>query len=115
MLAQIGKKLWKTLGILAGLIFIIYFFWLIGFNVYRIYTSDDPYKLEYEGEIVDKTVTFEHWMEGSVQIRRLHVKLRDGKILKVSVTTELYDRTEIGMRVKSEKGKPIELSRKENQ
>jgi uncharacterized Fe-S cluster-containing radical SAM superfamily protein len=69
--------------------------------LYQRYNLRGPYRMEYEGLIVNKSVTIEESLTGSYPVLRLHVKGRDGRVFEVIVNASLYDRAESGMWIKS--------------
>jgi hypothetical protein len=68
-----------------------------------------PYRTEYEGLIVNKSLTVQESETGSYPVRKLHVRGRDGRVFDVIVGGGLYARAEAGMWVRSARGVP-ELS-----
>jgi hypothetical protein len=74
---------------------------LISFLLYlRLISGAEPYKAEYEGEIVDKSLTVrESETRPGVQFLLL-VKGNDGDQFNVSVSRDLYQDACVGMHIK---------------
>lgn len=69
-----------------------------------------PYRPEYEGRIVDKSVTGQETREGSHAARRLLIEGKDGVRFEVGVGPDVYERAEVGMWIKVANAQ-VELTR----
>ena len=94
----------ETFSPLIVTITILLFLALISFLLYlRLVSGVEPYKGEYEGEIVDKSLTVrESETRPGVQFLLL-VKGNDGNQFNVSVSKDLYQDAGIGMHIKRTK------------
>lgn len=72
-----------------------------------------PYRTEYAGKIVEKTIRLHESQEGSWAERYLTIEEEGGVRSQVVVAPSIYDRAKIGMWIKSRK-EGIELSSPEN-
>jgi len=70
------------------------------------------YRPEYEGRIVHKSLTGHETQEGSRVERKLLIEGDDGVRFEVRVGPEVYERAEVGMRIKVGKAQ-VELTRPE--
>ena len=66
-------------------------------------TSTGLYRTEYEGQIVDKSVTIGESQTGSYPVRKLHIRGKNGQEFQVIVNENLYGRAQSGMWIKSSK------------
>lgn len=54
----------------------------------------------YEGVVVDKSLTLRESEQGSWPLRRLHVRVGDGRVFLFPAGPELYDSAQVGMRIR---------------
>jgi hypothetical protein len=78
-------------------------------KVYQGFTSTGPHRVEYEGRVVDKSITVTESYTGSGAVNRLHVRGRDGAVFDVVVTADLYARARVGMWIRSDRNNGVEL------
>lgn len=81
-------------------IIVAFFFYSVGINVYQRLGRVGPYRVEYQGKVVDKSITVNHTETGSYQLRILRIRDEEGKEFNIIVDVDLYDRTQIGMWIK---------------
>jgi hypothetical protein len=75
---------------------------IVGFIAIRErFTSTGLYRIEYEGKIVDKSVTITESQTGSGAARRLLIRAKNGEEFQVTINEVLYGRAQIGMWIKS--------------
>ena len=72
-------------------------------------TSTGLYRMEYEGKIVDKSVTISESQTGSGEVRCLRIRGKNGEEFQVTINEVLYGRAQIGMWIKSS-SKGVELT-----
>lgn len=96
----------RTILFLVGTL--VFFAVLMG-GLYRYRSSPaGPFRREYEGKIVEKWARYAESEQGSKPLFRLLVEDNNKVRFTVAVTPDVYERAEIGMRIKkSESG--IEL------
>ncbi len=68
---------------------------------YQRFTFTGPYLMEYEGRVIDKSVTWRETDIGSIPVRRLHIRGRGGEEFPIIVNESLYERAQVGMWIKS--------------
>ena len=104
--ALVGSKPWRIavavilVAVCAGL--------LVTFVVraYQSFEFTGPYRVVYEGRVVDKSTTITESMTGSGATYRLHVRGRDGVVFDKAVTADVYNRARVGMWVRGGPGGP---------
>ena len=91
---------WKPWSIFwLGVIFVCFAALLVG--MYRVRSSQNgPFRDAYEGRIVDKWATFSESETGSRPYYRFLVEADDGSRFPVSISSEIYDRARVGMRIR---------------
>ncbi len=67
------------------------------------FTASGPYRVDYEGRIVDKSVTLSETQIGSGSVKRLHIRGKNGARFDVIVNDSLYDRAQVGMWIRSDR------------
>ena len=65
------------------------------------FTSTGLYRVDYEGKIVDKSVTINESRTGSRAARRLLIRGKSGEEFQVAINEVLYGRAQVGMWIKS--------------
>ncbi len=74
------------------------------FGMYRLRSSQNgPFRDEYEGHIVDKWANFSESQTVSEQYYRLLVEADDGRRFPVAISSEMYERARVSMRIKKSK------------
>jgi hypothetical protein len=82
--------------------------------VYRqLFRADGILRGEYEGKIVDKSLTIQETQTGSKMKRRLLIEGKRGERFEVAPDVAIYERAQIGMWIKSDRA-GVELSRSES-
>ena len=69
----------------------------------RFVNDGEPYRMEYEGIVVDKPVLFRDSDQGAGLQRLLTIERDDGNRFQVIATNDIYQRAQIGMRIKRTK------------
>ena len=69
----------------------------------RFVNNGDPYRMEYEGVIVEKPVFFRDSEQGAGVQRVLTVQNENGNQFQVIATIDLYEQAQIGMHIKRTK------------
>ena len=72
----------------------------VTFTYYQQFNLTGPYRRNYEGRIVDKSLTIRESQYGSWAVRRLRVRGKGGEEFEVSVSDALYQRAQVGMWIK---------------
>lgn len=67
------------------------------------FTSTGPYRTEYEGRVMDKSVTLGETQTGSYPVRRLLIRGKGGDEFQIIVNESLYNRAQVGMWIKNGK------------
>ena len=73
-------------------------------SIRQRYTSTGLYRIDYEGRIVDKSVTVTESETGSGVKRLLRIRANNGEEFQVYVNRNLYEQAKVGMWVKSKAG-----------
>ena len=68
--------------------------------LYPQYTLSGPYRREYEGKVLDKSITLNDSRTRTGARRRLHLEGRDGERFQVAVNEDIYERAQVGMRIR---------------
>jgi hypothetical protein len=89
-----------TLGVVTGL--------MVVYNQ-RLHTFADLGRSEYEGKLVNKSLTIHETNTGSKIELRFLVEGKDGKRFDIAPSPDVYERAQIGMWIKSSKS-GVELS-----
>ncbi len=76
---------------------------IVGVNIYQRLNATGPYREEYEGRVVDKSVTIRETEVGSRAVKRLLIRHTNGTQFDVIVDEALYGRAEVGMWIKRNK------------
>jgi hypothetical protein len=71
------------------------------FSLRQRSTSTGLYRTEYEGKIVDKSVTIRESQTGSYPVQRLLIRSKSGEEFQVTINNPLYQRAQVGMWIKS--------------
>ncbi|MCA1635769.1 MAG: hypothetical protein LC802_19295 [Acidobacteria bacterium] len=90
----------------AGLIAIVLTALLLpvgGVILYQRFKLTGPYRIEYEGRVVDKSLTLRETEQGTWAATHLLVEGKDGARFRISVNRSLYDRVEVGMWIRSDR------------
>jgi hypothetical protein len=105
---KVGSFFYTILGIavILGLVAVMFIY------CRQQLTSTGLYRMEYEGKIVDKSVTIGESQTGSYPVRKLHIRGKNGQEFQVIVNENLYGRAQSGMWIKSSKT-GAELTREE--
>ena len=69
----------------------------------RFVNDGEPYRMEYEGVVVDKPVLFRDSEQGAGLQRLLTVEDDSGSRFQVIATNDIYKQVQIGMRIKRTK------------
>ncbi|MBA3240822.1 MAG: hypothetical protein H0T60_06305 [Acidobacteria bacterium] len=88
----------------AGLIAIVLTALLLpagGVILYQRFKLTGPYRIDYEGRVVDKSLTLRETEEGTQAVTHLIVEGKDAARFRVSVNRGLYDRAQVGMWIRS--------------
>jgi hypothetical protein len=89
---------WAVLAaVVAALLFVLVI------NLRQRFKPSGPYRVDYEGRIVDKSITLEETSMGSGSVKRLHIRGKDGETFDVIVNRSLYDRAQVGMWIRSDR------------
>lgn len=96
-------KLKKAAEVLFIIVVVFVAFTLIGINVNQLLTSTGQYHVEYEGTIINKSITGKESEFGSYMSRKLHIRDQNGLEFYVVVDSSLYERAQVGMWIKSNK------------
>lgn len=88
---KVGVSSAAMLALLGGLFFLAY---------YHCYTQTGPYRLAYEGRVLDKSQTFRETELGSRVRRRVLVEADSGERFEVPVNGQTYERAQPGMRIR---------------
>lgn len=78
--------------------------------VYQQINSTGLYRTEYEGKIVDKSLTIRESMYGSRVARRLLIESKSGERFEVAPSETVYERAQKGMWIRSSRKSGVELS-----
>lgn len=98
-----AEKLWlgiKTAFLSAVVILLVA---TLVVTLHQQFASTGPYRMEYEGRVIDKSVTITESQTGSYPVRRLLIKSKSGEEFQVIVNQSLYERAQVGMWIKSSK------------
>jgi hypothetical protein len=76
---------------------------LYALNLRQRFEPSGPYRVDYEGRIVDKSITLAETQLGSGAVERLHIRGKDGETFDVIVNRSLYDRAQVGMWIRSDR------------
>ena len=91
----------SPLYIAALLVFII---GALSFLYYQRFVNDaEPYRMEYEGVVVEKPVFFRDSEQGAGVQRLLTIEGDNGTRFNVIATKEIYEQAQIGMRIRRTK------------
>jgi hypothetical protein len=94
---KVGTVLSTTLGVAVIVALLV-----VGYiAIHERFTSTGPYRIEYEGRIVDKSITITESQIGSGTARRLLIRAKNGEEFQVAINEVLYGRAQIGMWIKS--------------
>ena len=92
-----GRGRWDTaLTVFAGVSALALALALV-VQVRQRLNSAGPYRTEYEGRILDKSVTLVETEFGSRPVHRLHLAGGDGARFEVIVNRDFYERAQVGM------------------
>ena len=94
-------RLDKALTVFAGVAAAALLF-VVVVQVRQKLRSEGPYRLAYEGRILDKSVTITESQTGSRAAYRLHLAGRDGARFEIVVNRDFYERAQVGMWVRSD-------------
>lgn len=72
-------------------------------NLRQRFEPSGPYRVDYEGRIVDKSITLAETQMGTGSVKRLHIRGKDGETFDVIVNSSLYDRAQVGMWIRSDR------------
>src|SRR5919202_5742235 len=92
-----------TARALVLVVLVALFLAAIVINLRQRFTPSGPYRVEYEGRIVDKSITLSETQIGSGSVKRLHIEGKDGDKFDVIVNNSLYDRAQVGMWIRSDR------------
>jgi len=81
-------------GLIGGLCFL---------NYQRFVNDGEPYRMEYDGVVVEKPVFFSDSEQGAGVQRMLTIEDNNGSQFKVIATRDIYEQAQIGMRIKRTK------------
>ena len=73
----------------------------LAITFYQRFNFSGPYRVEYEGRVVRKSLTVTETDEGSRRVLRLHVRGKGGEEFQVIVNRSLYGRAQEGMWIRS--------------
>jgi hypothetical protein len=77
---------------------------LFAFVFFQRFSNDaEPFRMEYEGQVVDKWQTLRETFMGSEIDRSLLIRDDEGKQFKVVADDDLYEKARIGMWIKRAK------------
>ncbi len=93
-------KFWNFLKASVPILVVILLLIIFGF-AYGWNFSPSLHRDEYEGRIVDKSLTFSETQLGSGIRRRLLIEDKNGTQFEVAVKADVYDRAQIGMLIKN--------------
>jgi hypothetical protein len=65
---------------------------IIGITLHQAFTSTGPYRVEYKGKVVDKSLRIMESELGSYPVRRLHIRQGNGSDFYITVDASLYER-----------------------
>ena len=74
-----------------------------GVILYQRFKLTGPYRIDYEGRVMDKSLTLRETQEGTQAVTHLLVEGKDGARFRVRVNRGLYDRAQVGMWVRSDR------------
>ncbi|MGI9106570.1 MAG: hypothetical protein ACR2G4_10010 [Pyrinomonadaceae bacterium] len=78
--------------------------------LYPQYTLTGPYRRDYEGKILDKSITLKESQYRAGARRRLHLEGRGGERFQVAVNEDIYERAQVGMWIRrSQSGVELRL------
>ena len=76
----------------------------LSFLYYQRFVNDgEPYRMEYDGIVVEKPVFFSDSEQGAGVQRMLTIEDDNGGRFKVIATRDIYEQAQIGMRIKRTK------------
>ena len=70
---------------------------LVALLLYPQYTLTGPYRREYEGKVLNKSITLIDSRTRTGARRRLHLEGRGGEQFQVAVDDDIYERAQAGM------------------
>lgn len=76
---------------------------IVGVSMYQRLNGTGQHRGEFEGRVVDKSVTIRETETGSLAVRRLLIRETGGTQFDVIVNEDLYERAEVGMWLKRNK------------
>ncbi|HLM54969.1 MAG TPA: hypothetical protein VK422_02505 [Pyrinomonadaceae bacterium] len=77
---------------------------LLAWELVNWYRQQGAYRVEYEGLVVDKSLTLQETQTGTGAMRRLLIRARGGEEFQVVVNEVLYERARVGMWISSDRG-----------
>ena len=93
-------SVWTPRTILC-LALIFLFVTLVSWSLYKFRSAKTgPFRTEYEGRIIDKWADHTQSEQGSQPYFRLVIRSSDNRQFTVSVSSEIYDRSKVGMFVR---------------
>lgn len=95
------SRFWNIVKVIVLILFLVLL--LIGFGIAHSgqFSSFGLYRTEYQGRIIDKSMTFSETQLGSGLKRRLLIEDKNGARFEVAVKADVYDRAQIGMLIKN--------------
>lgn len=98
--ALVGSKPWRIAVAVILVAVCVGLLVTVVVRAYQTFKFTGPYRVVYEGRVIDKSTTITESMTGSGAVYRLHVRGRDGVVFDKAVTTDLYNRARVGMWVR---------------
>ncbi|HEV2860430.1 MAG TPA: hypothetical protein VGX48_05430 [Pyrinomonadaceae bacterium] len=90
------KALYVFVFVLAGALAVA-----VAVTLVNQYRQRGAYRVEYEGHILDKSVTLQETLLGTEATRRILIRTKSGEEFQVVVNEVLYERARVGMWIKT--------------
>lgn len=97
------KKHNTNLFTVSALIIIVALIVIAGVALYQQFNSSEQNRVEYEGRVLDKSITIKESETGSYPIKKLYIRNRNNEEFNVLVDAKLYDRVKVGMWIKKDR------------
>lgn len=106
---MLASQLWEKVELICLSLLALLILATLMAIYYQRSTSTGMYRRDYEGEVVDKFVSYHESQTGTGIERHFLIKGKSGEQFQVVVGKELYERARIGMWIKSSQA-GVELS-----
>jgi hypothetical protein len=105
---RLKQLLTNGLRISLAVICLLLILAVIAYLTNQINCTDCPFRSEYEGQVIDKSLTLSESRLGSSVRWRLLIQSKDGELFNVSVAESVYNKAQIGGWIKTD-GERIEF------